>query len=40
MGECEKLVATQGLDYEKVSQPTLRKLVGSWSCSLDEPEVR
>ena len=32
-----ELVSSLGLDYEEGCWPTLHKLVGSWSRSLDEP---
>ena len=35
--ESEELVASRGLDNEEGCWPTLRKLVGSWSCFPDEP---
>ena len=34
-----ELVAGLGPDYEEGCWPTLHKLVGSWSRSLDEPKA-
>ena len=34
-----ELVASLGFDYEEGCWPTLHKLVGSWSRSLDKPEA-
>ena len=34
-----ELVTGLGPDYEEWGRPTLHKLVGSWSCSPDEPKA-
>ena len=34
-----EFVAGLGPDYEEGCRPTLHKLVGSWSCSPDEPKA-
>ena len=39
-GERGELVASRGLDNEEGCWPTLRKLVGSWSCFPKEPKAR